>query len=90
MKKISTLFWLTLLTSHFLSAQTTLIPFGARWHSPDNGYGPGADAELTRGPYLQAGSATAVTLRWRTDTPTDSRIEAGTVKVDQNLKKAMA
>ncbi|MFD2246516.1 Ig-like domain-containing protein [Pontibacter ruber] len=35
-------------------------------------------ALLTRGPYLQMGSQSAVTLRWRTDIPTDSKIEAGT------------
>ena len=33
---------------------------------------------LTRGPYLQMGNETAVTIRWRTDAPTDSRFEAGT------------
>ena len=38
----------------------------------------GATAVLTRGPYLQMGNQTAVTLRWRTDVATDSKIEAGT------------
>ncbi|WP_114782243.1 InlB B-repeat-containing protein [Botryobacter ruber] len=33
---------------------------------------------LTRGPYLQMGNQTAMTLRWRTSEPTDSRIEVGT------------
>lgn len=33
---------------------------------------------LTRGPYLQMGNQTAVTLRWRTDVATDSKFEAGT------------
>jgi hypothetical protein len=33
---------------------------------------------LTRGPYLQMGSTTAVTLRWRTDKASDSQIEVGT------------
>ncbi|MGV3640784.1 MAG: metallophosphoesterase, partial [Adhaeribacter sp.] len=33
---------------------------------------------LTRGPYLQMGSSTALRLRWRTDKPTDSRVEVGT------------
>jgi acid phosphatase type 7 len=34
---------------------------------------------LTRGPYLQMGNKTAVTLRWRTNVATDSKIEVGTV-----------
>ncbi|HSK14149.1 MAG TPA: metallophosphoesterase, partial [Phnomibacter sp.] len=38
---------------------------------------PGAPL-LTRGPYLQMGNSQAATLRWRTDVPTDSRIEVGT------------
>ena len=37
-----------------------------------------ATAALTRGPYLQMGNQTAVTLRWRTDIATDSKIEVGT------------
>jgi hypothetical protein len=32
---------------------------------------------LTRGPYLQMGSDTAITVRWRTDVPTDSRVLYG-------------
>jgi hypothetical protein len=35
-------------------------------------------AALTRGPYLQMGTQTGITLRWRTDVPTDSRVELGT------------
>jgi hypothetical protein len=35
-------------------------------------------ALLTRGPYLQMGNQNAVTLRWRTNTATDSKIEVGT------------
>ena len=38
---------------------------------------PGA-ALLTRGPYLNMGNATAVTIRWRTDAATNSRVELGT------------
>lgn len=34
---------------------------------------------LTRGPYLNMGNQTAVTLRWRTDIATDSKIDAGTL-----------
>jgi methionine-rich copper-binding protein CopC len=36
-------------------------------------------ASLTRGPYMNMGNQTAVTLRWRTDVPTNSRVEVGTV-----------
>ncbi len=38
---------------------------------------PGA-ALLTRGPYLNMGNETAVTLRWRTDVATNSKVELGT------------
>lgn len=38
---------------------------------------PGA-ALLTRGPYLNMGSETAVTIRWRTDVATNSKVELGT------------
>jgi hypothetical protein len=34
---------------------------------------------LTRGPYLMMGNQTSVTLRWRTDIPTNTKAEAGTV-----------
>jgi acid phosphatase type 7 len=33
---------------------------------------------LTRGPYLQMGNQTAITLRWRSNNPSDSRVEVGT------------
>jgi acid phosphatase type 7 len=35
-------------------------------------------AKLVRGPYLQMVSGEGATLRWRTDIPTDSKVEAGT------------
>lgn len=38
----------------------------------------GTTAVLTRGPYLQMGNQTAVTLRWRTNIATNSKIEVGT------------
>jgi hypothetical protein len=44
--------------------------------NPPSDDGP---AELIRGPYLQMGSQNAVTLRWRTDVATNSRIDVGTV-----------
>lgn len=34
---------------------------------------------LTRGPYLQMGNETGVTIRWKTDNPTNSRVTYGTV-----------
>jgi len=38
----------------------------------------GTTASLTRGPYLQRGSATGVVVRWRTDIATNSRVRYGT------------
>ncbi len=35
-------------------------------------------ATLTRGPYLQMGNGTAMTLRWRTNIATNSKIDVGT------------
>jgi hypothetical protein len=37
-----------------------------------------ANPILTRGPYLQVGTKDAVTLRWRTNIPTDSKVTWGT------------
>jgi hypothetical protein len=39
-----------------------------------------AAAQVTRGPYLQNGSASAVTVRWRTQTATNSRVRYGTTQ----------
>lgn len=39
----------------------------------------GGSATLTRGPYLNMVNQSAVTLRWRTNTATNSRVEIGTV-----------
>src|SRR5262249_59166695 len=36
-----------------------------------------ASAALTRGPYLQRGTPTSITVRWRTDNNTDSRVRYG-------------
>ncbi len=36
-----------------------------------------ATPSLTRGPYLQIGTPTSITIRWRTDLPTDSRVQYG-------------
>jgi predicted phosphodiesterase len=35
---------------------------------------------LTRGPYLQMGSQTAISIRWRTDVPTNTKVRFGTVQ----------
>src|SRR5256885_1634092 len=35
-------------------------------------------AQLQRGPYLQLKTTTNVVIRWRTDVPTDSRVQFGT------------
>src|SRR5687767_5556737 len=42
----------------------------------------GETTELVRGPYLQSGSHTAVTIRWRTDEPTESIVLYGTEQDD--------
>ena len=38
----------------------------------------GSGALLTRGPYMNMGNQTAVTIRWRTDITTNARVEVGT------------
>ena len=38
----------------------------------------GNPVTLTRGPYLQMGSQTGITIRWRTNTPVNTKIELGT------------
>lgn len=40
---------------------------------------PPAGAALTRGPYLQNATPNAITIRWRTDTATSSRVWVGAV-----------
>jgi hypothetical protein len=42
-------------------------------------------ATLTRGPYLQMGNDSAMTLRWRSDTATNSRVKVGTDPANLNL-----
>jgi predicted phosphodiesterase len=39
---------------------------------------PGGPVTLTRSPYLQRGTQSEITIRWRTGTPSDSRVEVGT------------
>ena len=39
-------------------------------------------AQVVRGPYLQIGTPTGVTVRWRTDLPTDSRVRFGPAPED--------
>ena len=45
---------------------------------------------LTRGPYLQNGSHTNVTIRWRTDMETDSRVRYGTNLATLNFTNDVA
>lgn len=42
------------------------------------GGGGGNPPGLTRGPYLQMGTPTSIVVRWRTDSPSDSRVRYGT------------
>jgi hypothetical protein len=47
----------------------------------------GSGASVTRGPYLQMAAPTAMTIRWRTDSATDSRVQYGTTQGSLNLFK---
>jgi hypothetical protein len=58
---------------HQASGTSTDISFDLKLSGND-----AFSATLTRGPYLQVGSETAITIRWRTSTSQDSRIELGT------------
>ena len=42
-------------------------------------------ASVTRGPYLQAGTPNSLTVRWRTDLVTDSRVRYGTDPLNLSL-----
>ena len=44
-----------------------------------------ADAQLIRGPYLQIGASISMVVRWRTDTPTDSRVRCGATPTNLSL-----
>ena len=44
-------------------------------------------AQLIRGPYLQAATPTSMVIRWRTETPTDSKILLGTSFETKNIVK---
>jgi hypothetical protein len=50
---------------------------GPVWTS---GFDPNPSVTLTRGPYLQTGTSSSVTIRWRTSTATDSRVRYGTAQ----------
>jgi hypothetical protein len=41
------------------------------------------NVNLTRGPYLQIGTSNGISIRWRTDLPSDSKVSYGTI--DGNL-----
>lgn len=57
--------------------QRTLLLAGLL-HSLHAGSSVGFAQTLTRGPYLQAGSTSAITIRWRTSTPENSVVWYGT------------
>ena len=45
---------------------------------------------VTRGPYLQMGTPSAMTVRWRTDSATDSRVRYGTSAANLNQSTSSA
>jgi hypothetical protein len=45
----------------------------------------GGVPSVTRGPYLQMGTPTSIHVRWRTNTPTDSRVEYGLTAGNRNI-----
>ncbi len=51
---------------------------GSRTHARPGRVHALAGPAVTRGPYLQVGTATGVIVRWRTDVATDSRVRFGT------------
>jgi hypothetical protein len=53
-------------------------------------YQPISAQTLTRGPYLQMGNQTAISIRWRTDVPTDSKIRFGTTLSNLNQSSVNA
>ncbi|UUZ46600.1 hypothetical protein LP420_22025 [Massilia sp. B-10] len=44
-------------------------------------------ATVVRGPYLQSASSDSITVRWRTDTATDSRVQYGTSAKQPDLPR---
>src|SRR5688572_22194561 len=48
---------------------------------------PASAAVITRGPYLQRGGTDRVTVRWRTDTATNSRVRYGTTQGSLTLTR---
>jgi hypothetical protein len=59
---------------HQNTASSTDISFNARFYSP----GGGLPATVTRGAYLQKLTPNSVTVRWRTDIATNSKVQYGT------------
>ena len=56
---------------HQASATSTDVSFDLELVGSTSG------AVVTRGPYLQLGTSSGIVVRWRTDTPTDSRVSYG-------------
>ncbi len=67
-------------------AQTTALPSSSMSRSRDHGTNQAtagralASAAVIRGPYLQQNHAAGITLRWRTNQPTDSVVWTGTTQ----------
>lgn len=77
----------TLPTSLFMAGNNTIAvelhqrgptSSDVTWDMEVQGLGAAPAANLTRGPYLQIGNQIGVTVRWRTDVATKSKVEAGT------------
>lgn len=60
-----------------LSTETTIQPTPTPTPTPTPPPVTPATTAVARGPYLQLGTATGITIRWRTATPTDSRVLYG-------------
>ena len=61
---------------HLNAPNTTNMSFDLKLDAHYGGALPTV-ASLVRGPYLQIGTPTSMTVRWRTDLPTNSRVQYG-------------
>lgn len=70
------------ITTRITRVSTLLLALAsALWLAPDLV----SAAALTRGPYLQMGNDSAVSVRWRSDVATNSRVRVGTDPANLNL-----
>ena len=65
---------------HALAGCSSQLPYygESKKTAARNGRPKGQKAKLVRGPYLQLVNGKSATLRWRTNIPTDSKLEVGT------------